>query len=630
MTGSLHVAVLAKQVPQHDDLRLDADGRLRREGRPLEMNPYCRRAVAKGVELARSTGGTCTVVTLGPPAAAEVLREAIAWGADGGVLVTDPALAGSDTLVTARALAAALRLLAGGRGAPYDLVVAGLGSVDADTGQVAPQVAEMLDLPLLTGVRDLSVEERTLHARCERDDGYQTARITLPAVISVAERSCDPCKVPPQERTGDDRITVLTTADLGPGPWGAAGSPTRVDEVRTDPGNRAGVRLSGPVERQVREAVALLAASGALDRPAPAPDGATTLGTAHRAAGAWDGAWAGEEVRTGVPDPAAVVTVLAETGRERVTRELLSAAARLGAERAVLLCGQAPDPRTAWAWGADEIVVARPDAEDLAAAAVHLLEGAGAGTVLAPGTTWGREVAARVAARLGAGLVGDAETLEAPAGRLVCWKSTAGGRARVSVHSPVQMATVRPGVVPALPPRSGGAAPVSPVRLPARGRVTVTERVAEDDPADLAAARVVVGVGQGVDPERYAELKPLLDVLDAELAATRKVTDRGWLPRSRQIGITGRAVAPDLYVLLGASGKNTHMSGVRRAGFVLAVNPDPGAPVFASADAGVVAGWAEAVPLLVTELRALLGRNAAPLAVPGMPETVSVRSWTSR
>ena len=101
-------------------------------------------AIAKGVELARATGGRCTVFTLGPPQAAEVLAEAIAWGADDGVLVSDPAFAGSDTLATSRALAAAIT-----RSGPFDLVLAGLNSVDGDTGQVGPQLAELLDLPLL-------------------------------------------------------------------------------------------------------------------------------------------------------------------------------------------------------------------------------------------------------------------------------------------------------------------------------------------------------------------------------------------------------------------------------------------------------------------------------------------------
>src|SRR3954467_14423937 len=131
-------------------MQLRPDGRLQREGLELELNPYCRRAVSKGVELAREAGGTCTVFTLGPPPAEDVLREAIAWGADDGVLITDAAFAGSDTLATAKALAAALE-----REGPFDLVLAGRNSVDADTGQVGPEVAELLDLPFVTSVKQL-------------------------------------------------------------------------------------------------------------------------------------------------------------------------------------------------------------------------------------------------------------------------------------------------------------------------------------------------------------------------------------------------------------------------------------------------------------------------------------------
>src|SRR5206468_4225351 len=105
---TMRIAILVKQVPKFEAMELGPGGRLVREGLELELNPYCRRAVSKGVELAAATGGTCTVITLGPPAAEDVLREAIAWGADRGVLVTDEAFAGSDTLATARALAAVL------------------------------------------------------------------------------------------------------------------------------------------------------------------------------------------------------------------------------------------------------------------------------------------------------------------------------------------------------------------------------------------------------------------------------------------------------------------------------------------------------------------------------------------
>jgi len=97
-------------------------------------------------------------------------------------------------------------------------------------------------------------------------------------------------------------------------------------------------------------------------------------------------------------------------------------------------------------------------------------------------------------------------------------------------------------------------------------------------------------------------LDPLLRVLGAELGATRKVTDKGWLPRARQIGITGRTIAPRLYVALGTSGKFNHMVGVRRAGTILAVNRDPDALVFDGADIGIVGESLEVAALLTGEL----------------------------
>ena len=117
----------------------------------------------------------------------------------------------------------------------------------------------------------------------------------------------------------------------------------------------------------------------------------------------------------------------------------------------------------------------------------------------------------------------------------------------------------------------------------------------------------MVCAGQGVPPEAYPELDGLLAVLGAELGATRKVTDRGWLPRSRQVGLTGWSLAPDLYVGIATSGKFNHLVGVARAGTVVVVNHDPEAPAFESADVGIVADWSIAVPALSAALQAATG-----------------------
>ncbi len=104
-------------------------------------------------------------------------------------------------------------------------------------------------------------------------------------------------------------------------------------------------------------------------------------------------------------------------------------------------------------------------------------------------------------------------------------------------------------------------------------------------------------------PEDHDQLDELRALLHAELAGTRKVTDQGWLPRSRQIGVTGRAIAPGLYIALGLSGKFNHALGFRRAGTVLAINSDPQALIFDMADIAMVGDWREIVPRLVVALR---------------------------
>ena len=262
---ALRIASLLKQVPLAESLRLQ-EGRLVRDGVAVEMNPYCRRAVAEGVTLARATGGTCTVMTLGPPGAEDVLREGIAWGADAGLHCCDPAFAGSDTLATARVLAAAL-VPAG----PFDLVLLGLNSIDGETGQVGPELAELLGLPFASGVRHVEDLGPSLRLGLEHDDGTQDVEVTLPAVLSVAERLCDPCKVEPAGRAAvaPDRLRRLSAGDLGSGPWGEAGSPTVVGATRPMEHARDLLVLDGPIDEQVRLAARELVRRGAL-QPHPA------------------------------------------------------------------------------------------------------------------------------------------------------------------------------------------------------------------------------------------------------------------------------------------------------------------------------------------------------------------------
>jgi electron transfer flavoprotein alpha subunit len=277
-----------------------------------------------------------------------------------------------------------------------------------------------------------------------------------------------------------------------------------------------------------------------------------------------------------------------------------------------IIPAQFADVGTLAHWGADHVLlIDRTDAAgDVAAAIGGWSSDHEPWAILVPSTMWGREVAGRLAARLGAGLTGDATSLEVAGDRLVGWKPAFGGQlvAAITATTPIQMATVRPGVLSLLAPRHSTPPSVETLVAERSGRVRTLSSGRDDDVDVLAAARVVVSVGAGVEPGSYGELDELLSAVGGTLAATRKVTDNGWLPRSRQVGITGRSIQPALYIAIGVSGKFNHTVGVRAAGTVLAINADATAPIFDVADIGIVGDWREIVPLLTT---ALTNRMAA-------------------
>jgi electron transfer flavoprotein alpha subunit len=314
------------------------------------------------------------------------------------------------------------------------------------------------------------------------------------------------------------------------------------------------------------------------------------------------------------------VAVIAEPSRSRSLRELLGGAARLARQldgRVTVLGVDLEDASTLSSWGADDAVrIAPPTSasstalveEDVAGAVATWVAERCPAVVLTGSTAWGREVASRVAASIGAGLTGDAVGLTVERGRLVAWKPAFGGTlvAAITSSSASQMATVRPGVLRLLRPRAATELAITDMSAVPRGRVVVHAREREDDIDALANADVVIGVGAGVEPDEYHHLESLRSLLGAELAATRKVTDKGWMPHARQIGITGYAISPRLYLALGTSGKYNHTVGVRSAGTIIAVNPDPDAPVFGFADIGIVGDWRETVDELERQLRPLV------------------------
>lgn len=187
----LSILVFVKQVPDTQNIAGEAmkeDGTVNRAALPAIFNPEDLNALEMALQVRERAGGTVTVCTMGPPNAADALRQALYHGADRAVLLTDRAFAGADTLATSYALACAARKIGA-----YDLIFCGRQAIDGDTAQVGPQIAEKLGLPQLTYVLEIGdIQKDTITARCEIEGGYEVIRCPLPALLTVVATANDP------------------------------------------------------------------------------------------------------------------------------------------------------------------------------------------------------------------------------------------------------------------------------------------------------------------------------------------------------------------------------------------------------------------------------------------------------
>ena len=257
----MQILVCVKQVPDAKDVRLDPKtNTLAREGVESIMNPYDRHALEEAVALKEQMGGSVTVLTMGPPQAEAVLREAISCGADEGVLVSDRAFAGADTWATSYTLAKAVEALGA-----CDLVLCGKQAIDGDTAQVGPGLAQRLQVPFVTCVQKTrSVAADSIEVERMMDDGFDVVRLPLPALMTVVKDINEPrvASLKGKMRAKKAEIKKLSAADIGADPQciGLAGSPTQVVRVFSPEPRGDRQIFSGSVEEQVDQLVACIKA----------------------------------------------------------------------------------------------------------------------------------------------------------------------------------------------------------------------------------------------------------------------------------------------------------------------------------------------------------------------------------
>ena len=616
---NMKIAVCIKQVPVVSRITFDyASKTIVREGVPLEVNSFDLLAVDKAVELGKETGAEVVVFTMAPPQARDALIQCLAMGANRAVHLTDRAMAGSDTLATARCLALALQR------EEFALIFCGRNSTDAETGQVGPEIAELLHIPYVGNVRRLDYSGDAGYIEAERvtDLGHEVIRSPLPALVSVTEGIMEerfPSRQDMEAARANPAIEEVSASRLSSDSsiFGAAGSPTSVAEIRLIESQRLGI--------VIEEDDPQIAARKLMDALAQQPEKSDSnpKDTVRTAWNRYPG-----QVENGVW----VVAERVGTGLRRATFELLGKARELAehtrSEVAAVLVGNEDekDVKALAAYGADKVLLmndpslGHPTSIASTSTLAQAIVSRSPYAVLFPSTANGRDLASRVAARLSLGLTGDCIDLEMnEAGELVQLKPALGGNVVAPILSSTRpyMATLRPGLMTPAEPDWGLDAQVeilAPHDASGPDIEMLDTHIQEDAGGlELEAAKIVMAVGMGIgSPENLPIIYGLAESIGATVAATRNVTDAGWLPRQVQVGLTGRAIAPELYIAVGIRGDFNHTVGIQKAGTIIAINNNPNprrSPILQAADFSVIGDWETHLPPMIEALKPWLEKS---------------------
>ena len=245
----MKIVVCMKQVPATSKVDIDPEtGAMKRMSGETRTNPYDLFALETALAIREKTGGTVTVLTMGPPQAEEMIRDAYTMGADEGVILSDRKFAGADVLATSYALAQGIQVIGGA-----DLIICGRQTTDGDTAQVGPQIAEKLHLPQVTYVADIQKDGNTLTVKRMLEDGYMMVKVQTPCLLTCIKELNQPrymsvngiftCYDKPMEvfdynALKDDPLIEVDTIGL-------KGSPTNVFKSFTPPQKGAGTMLKG-------------------------------------------------------------------------------------------------------------------------------------------------------------------------------------------------------------------------------------------------------------------------------------------------------------------------------------------------------------------------------------------------
>ena len=626
----MNYIVLVKQVPDIKKIPEEAwdweKGILKRGLLDNVCNELDKQAIAFAVAMRQVLQGQIVSLSMGPPFADAVLKYALSVGADTGVLLTDRKLGGADTSATAYPLAAAIRKIEEDifNGDRDYIIISGMQSVDGDTAQVPPQVAEDLGIDHIAYATSFNIDKNNhLYIKRITRRGTQiVSPVTYPCMITVTNWTLHPNATFERTRwANSQKLLRWSAADVNgdDSRIGLAGSRTTV------------FKIFSPREVSTRKCIFesdLAKLAGLLKNAYLSKSKSISQETAkvtYQLPAGKNPTYPGE------------VWVFAEQDGCEInpaSYELLGKAHELATQVntkvGAVLVGQnsLKLPNNLISYGADKVYTITNDRLNdfqpilYSRVVCELLDKYKPQMMLFSATPLGRELAPRVAYRACSGLTADCTALDIFDYKKGTQDYTAilrqtrpalGGNIMASIitqNSKVQLSTVRPGVMQASKPdesRAGVIIKYEPVLTDADFTVKIIS--SEESPAtsELKDAAIIVAGGRGCrTKEGFVNCIPALaDALgkflgdNAMVGASRVAVEMGFIDRSHQVGQTGQTVKPKLYVAVGISGAVQHISGMQNSRIVLAINKDPNANIFKTADFGVVGNFEELVPKLI-------------------------------
>ena len=307
-----------------------------------------------------------------------------------------------------------------------------------------------------------------------------------------------------------------------------------------------------------------------------------------------------------------VFTEIKDGKLKKASREALSIGRKLAEAAGGELSAFAVDAAAAeeaGRYGAKKVYVAGVGAystESYTAALADAIAQASPSVVLFGGTSDGRDLAPRIAARLNVGVASDVDRLDWTDGKLRARRPVYSGKAfaTVEVTGTPAIATTRPNAFPA-EEAGGGAAEVVNVSASAENRVKLVEtHTPEAGEMSLAEADIIVSGGRGLkEAQNFSYIRDLAHAIGGAVGASRATVDAGWIDHQHQVGQTGRVVSPNLYIAAGVSGAIQHLAGMSSSKHIVAINKDPEAPIFRIADLGIVGDLFQILPVLTEEVK---------------------------